>query len=185
MNNPNVTESLRKYIEDFLKECTDRQLSGSTVQTYRGYLQQFCVFIEGMDGELTEENVRNYFDTVQKKYKQTTAKAKFAPVSLFLDYLVIHQILPENPIYRLKGKQKSKLHRQKVLAQVTDAEKADFYAAMERDCPTWNLLTEKEKEEEFQGHKSIMQHSKEASEIAKKLQNLCKDARQDNKGGKV
>ena len=162
-------ENLRKYLEDFLKEAADRKLSGNTVQIYRVYLQQFCVFIEGMDGELTEESVRIYLDTVQKKYKQTTAKAKIASVSLFLDYLAIHQILPENPIYRLKGKQKNKLHRQKVLTQVTDTEKADFYDAMERDCPTWNLLAEKEKEEEFHVHKSIMQHSKEADSISKRL----------------
>lgn len=165
-------ENLRKYLEDFLKEAADRKLSGNTVQKYRVYLKQFCAFIEGMDGELTEENVRSYLDAVQKKYKQNTAKAKIAPVSLFLDYLVIRQILPENLIYRLKGKQKTKLHRQKLLTQATDNEKADFFARMERDCPTWNLLSEKQKEEEFQGHKSIIQHSKEADSISKRLQFL-------------
>lgn len=180
MNNVDGYGSLRKYVEGFLEDCAARQLSESTLTMYRVNLQQFCAFIEGVDGGLTEGNVRSYFDAVQKEFKQTSAKAKISAASRFLDYLTIRQALAENPINRLKGEQKTEQRRQKAVGQATDAEKADFYAAMEVH-PAWNLLTKKQKEEEFRSHKYLEQLLKEVDEIAKKLQlNPRWGAEQDN-----
>lgn len=105
MNNLGAVSNLNIHINAFLNECEARNLSVSTLKSYRLNLRQFCGFLEDRVGGVTGDNVFAFISYLQEKYNPASVNQKIATITLFMDYLTGIQVIPENPAKKLDIRQ--------------------------------------------------------------------------------
>ncbi len=91
----NLQESIRKYITF----CTEQKtLSPKTTKAYQTDLRQFADFSRNT---FDREQLRSYITRLHKQFKPKTAKRKIAALKAFTHYLMVQDIISENPFDKI------------------------------------------------------------------------------------
>lgn len=91
---------LSKQISNFLNYCKYRKtLSDKTLKAYSIDLIQFC---EHSNNSYCKESICNYIADLHKDFKPKTAKRKIASLKAFTHYLLIEDIIENNPFDKIE-----------------------------------------------------------------------------------
>ena len=101
MTPPTINEQIVQY----LSACKmTRGLDAKTLKAYQIDLIQFSNFVDTRVCELSKENIQDYLAVLHRKYKIKSVKRKIASLKAFMNYLEYENILPENPLNRMRIK---------------------------------------------------------------------------------
>mgnify|MGYP004534958111 CR=1 FL=1 len=91
----NLNEEISKYIRFCAEQKT---LSPKTTKAYRTDL---CQFSEHSRNAFDREHIRSYIIHLHKRFKPKTAKRKIAALKAFTHYLMVQDIISENPFNKI------------------------------------------------------------------------------------
>lgn len=91
----NLNEEISKYIRFCAEQKT---LSPKTTKAYRTDL---CQFSEHSQNAFDREHIRGYIIHLHKRFKPKTAKRKIAALKAFTHYLMVQDIISENPFNKI------------------------------------------------------------------------------------
>ncbi len=87
--------NLKTVEEKYIVCCTKQKaLNDKTIKAYKADLDQY---IEYSDGSLTKGTLNNYISWLHSKFKPRTVKRKIASLKAFVHYLLIEDVLENNP----------------------------------------------------------------------------------------
>ena len=96
---------LNKEIVVYLDFCKNqKKLSEKTVKAYSIDLMQFQQYISKSAAYLDKPGITGYITHLHKTFSPKTVKRKLASVKAFFSYLEFEEIIPENPMGRIKTK---------------------------------------------------------------------------------
>lgn len=87
------------YIDEFLNYCQyHKKLSNKTIRAYKIDLSQYKSFSD----ELSRQDLWDYIERLNKKYKPKTTKRKLATLKAFTHYLLLQDLIELNPFDKLE-----------------------------------------------------------------------------------
>lgn len=93
-------ENLTKYIPEFIEYCKYRKtLDNKTIKAYSTDLEQY---IRHMGSSFDKFSICEYISHLHKEYKPKTAKRKIATLKAFVHYLLIEDIIENNPFDKIE-----------------------------------------------------------------------------------
>ena len=92
-------EDITKYIPEFIRYCRYRKtLDNKTIKAYATDLEQYLEYVgNGLD----KSSICEYISHLHIKYKPKTAKRKIATLKAFVHYLLIEDIIENNPFDKI------------------------------------------------------------------------------------
>lgn len=110
-------------IAQYLSYCKyEKGLDSKTQKAYKTDLLQFADYISGRGAELSKDNLQAYLSELYKRYKIKSVKRKIASLRAFFNYLEYEDILPVNPLNRMR----IKLHEPFLLPRTIQLETVDM-----------------------------------------------------------
>jgi site-specific recombinase XerD len=95
---------LKEAITNYLAYCEyQKKLSSKSIKAYKIDLEQFQRYTASENIPVKVE-ISAYITHLHKTYSPRTVKRKIASISAFLNYLEFEEILPENPMKKIKTK---------------------------------------------------------------------------------
>ena len=92
-------ENLAKYIPEFIQYCRYRKtLDSKTIKAYSTDLEQY---VDRVGGSVQKSSICEYISHLHKKYKPKTAKRKIATLKAFVHFLLIEDIIENNPFDKI------------------------------------------------------------------------------------
>lgn len=89
------------HIKDFLNYCQyQKNLSSKTVSAYSLDLYQYRIHT----CDINKESIYSYIEKLNKKYKPKSVKRKIASLKAFVRFLLIHDIIENNPFDKIEIK---------------------------------------------------------------------------------
>lgn len=114
--------NINMLIAQYLSYCKyEKGLDVKTQKAYKTDLLQFADYITGRDSNLSKDNLQAYLTELHKRYKIKSVKRKIASLRAFLNYLEYENILPDNPLNRMR----IKLHEPFLLPRTIPLETVD------------------------------------------------------------
>lgn len=93
-------ENLTKYISEFIEYCKYRKtLDNKTIKAYSTDLEQY---IRHTGSSFDKISICEYISHLHKEYKPKTAKRKIATLKAFVHYLLIEDIIENNPFDKIE-----------------------------------------------------------------------------------
>lgn len=93
-------ENITKYIPEFIQYCRYRKtLDNKTIKAYFTDLEQY---IKHVGNSLDKTSICKYLSHLHIKYKPKTAKRKIATLKAFVHYLLIEDIIENNPFDKIE-----------------------------------------------------------------------------------
>lgn len=93
-------ENLTKYISEFIEYCKYRKtLNNKTIKAYSTDLEQY---IRHTGSSFDKFSICEYISHLHKEYKPKTAKRKIATLKAFVHYLLIEDIIENNPFDKIE-----------------------------------------------------------------------------------
>lgn len=87
------------YIDEFLNYCQyHKKLSDKTIRAYKIDLLQYKSFSD----ELSRQDLWDYIEFLNKKYKPKTTKRKLATLKAYTHYLLLQDLIELNPFDKLE-----------------------------------------------------------------------------------
>ena len=109
-------------ITEYLSYCKyEKGLTAKTQKAYKTDLLQFVDYISDKEADLSKENLQAYLSELHRRYRIKSVKRKIASLRSFLDYLEYEDILPDNPLNRMR----IKLHEPFLLPKTIPLETID------------------------------------------------------------
>lgn len=124
---------LKSLVGNYLGNC-ERQnnLDKKTVKAYKIDLEQFILFMNGIDDFYKKDEVIRYIQHLNSlNFKVKTIKRKIASVKAFFSYLDYEEIIEINPFYKIKLKIKEPLILPKTI-YLKDIERLFEYIYLEK-----------------------------------------------------
>jgi len=92
--------NLTNLCADFMNECKNgRGLNAKTLKAYAIDLKQYRQYALN---KLDKETISNYIMELHMKYKPKTCKRKIAVLKAFVHYLLLQEVISNNPFDRIK-----------------------------------------------------------------------------------
>ena len=92
-------KNLFKYVPDFIDYCEFRKtLNSKTIKAYSTDLNQLFTHIQCLD----KTSICKYISFLHQKYKPKTCRRKIATLKAFVHYLIIEDILKNNPFDKIE-----------------------------------------------------------------------------------
>lgn len=129
-------------IAQYLLYCKyEKGLDSKTQKAYKTDLLQFANYIADKDSDLSKDNLQAYLTELHRRYKIKSVKRKIASLRAFFNYLEYEDILPENPLNRMR----IKLHEPFLLPRTIPLETVDAilkcaYRQSRLSCNTPNQM---------------------------------------------
>ena len=125
--------TLKSLVRNYLENCKEQNnLDNKTVKAYRIDLEQFILFMDGIDGFYKKEEIVRYVQHLNSlNFKVKTIKRKIASVKAFFSYLEYEEIIEINPFYKIKLKIKEPLILPKTIS-INDIEKLFEHIYLEK-----------------------------------------------------
>jgi len=96
--------TLKEAIANYLAYCKyQKKLSSKSIKAYKIDLDQLQRYIT-FENILVKTKISAYITHLHKTYSPRTVKRKIASIRAFLNYLEFEEILPENPMKKIKTK---------------------------------------------------------------------------------
>lgn len=97
--------NVNMLIAQYLSYCKyEKGLDSKTQKAYKTDLLQFADYIMDRGFELSKDNLQAYLTELHGKYKTKSVKRKVASLKAFFNYLEYEDILPINPLNRMRIK---------------------------------------------------------------------------------
>ena len=97
-----MSPSVKALIEEFLCDLSNAGRSWHTIRNYRSDLYRFAGYYGGEIEDLKTDHLRQYLQTLVGKAPSTRGR-NFASLNKFLNWCARFEIIPANPLARLKG----------------------------------------------------------------------------------
>lgn len=115
--------SVNMLIAQYLSHCKyEKGLDVKTQKAYKTDLRQFADYITDRGAELSKDNLQAYLTELHRRYKIKSVKRKLASLRAFFNYLEYEDILPDNPLNRMR----IKLHEPFLLPRTIPLETVDM-----------------------------------------------------------
>lgn len=115
--------NVNMLIAQYLTYCKyEKGLDSKTQKAYKTDLLQFADYISDRGAELSKDNLQAYLTELHKRYKIKSVKRKIASLRAFFNYLEYEDILPVNPLNRMR----IKLHEPFLLPRTIPLETVDM-----------------------------------------------------------
>lgn len=115
--------NVNMLIAQYLSYCKyEKGLDSKTQKAYKTDLLQFADYIIDRGSELSKDNLQAYLTELHGKYKTKSVKRKVASLKAFFNYLEYEDILPLNPLNRMR----IKLHEPFMLPRTIPLETVDM-----------------------------------------------------------
>lgn len=128
--------NVNMLIAQYLSYCKyEKGLDSKTQKAYKTDLLQFANYISGRGAELSKDNLQAYLTELHKRYKIKSVKRKIASLKAFFNFLEYEDILPDNPMNRMR----IKLHEPFLLPRIIPLETVDMilqYAYKQKRLPS-------------------------------------------------
>ena len=126
--------TLKSLVRNYLGNCEGQNnLDKKTVKAYKIDLEQFILFMNGIDDFYKKDEVVRYIQHLNSlNFKVKTIKRKIASVKAFFSYLDYEEIIEINPFYKIKLKIKEPLILPKTIS-IKDIEKLFEYIYIEKN----------------------------------------------------
>ena len=137
--------TLKFLVRNYLGNCEGQNnLDKKTVKAYKIDLEQFILFMNGIDDFYKKDEVVRYIQHLNSlNFKVKTIKRKIASVKAFFSYLDYEEIIEINPFYKIKLKIKEPLILPKTIS-LKDIEKLFEYIYIEKNKYNENSYKYKE-----------------------------------------
>lgn len=137
--------TLKSLVRNYLGNCEGQNnLDKKTVKAYKIDLEQFILFMNGIDDFYKKDEVVRYIQHLNSlNFKVKTIKRKIASVKAFFSYLDYEEIIEINPFYKIKLKIKEPLILPKTIS-LKDIEKLFEYIYIEKNKYNENSYQYKE-----------------------------------------
>lgn len=137
--------TLKSLVRNYLGNCEGQNnLDKKTVKAYKIDLEQFMLFMNGIDDFYKKDEVVRYIQHLNSlNFKVKTIKRKIASVKAFFSYLDYEEIIEINPFYKIKLKIKEPLILPKTIS-LKDIEKLFEYIYSEKSKYNENSYKYKE-----------------------------------------
>ena len=137
--------TLKSLVRNYLGNCAGQNnLDKKTVKAYKIDLEQFILFMNGIDDFYKKDEVVRYIQHLNSlNFKVKTIKRKIASVKAFFSYLDYEEIIEINPFYKIKLKIKEPLILPKTIS-LKDIEKLFEYIYIEKNKYNENSYKYKE-----------------------------------------
>lgn len=137
--------TLKSLVGNYLGNCEwQNHLDKKTVKAYKIDLEQFILFMNGIDDFYRKDEVVRYIQHLNSlNFKVKTIKRKIASVKAFFSYLYYEGIIEVNPFYKIKLKIKEPLILPKTIS-LKDIEKLFEYIYLEKNNYAENSYKYKE-----------------------------------------
>ncbi|RRD92758.1 integrase [Clostridiales bacterium COT073_COT-073] len=137
--------TLKSLVRNYLGNCEGQNnLDKKTVKAYKIDLEQFILFMNGIDDFYRKDEVVRYIQHLNSlNFKVKTIKRKIASVKAFFSYLDYEEIIEMNPFYKIKLKIKEPLILPKTIS-LKDIEKLFEYIYLEKSKYNENSYKYKE-----------------------------------------
>jgi len=137
--------TLKSLVRNYLGNCEGQNnLDKKTVKAYKIDLEQFILFMNGIDDFYKKDEVVRYIQHLNSlNFKVKTIKRKIASVKAFFSYLDYEEIIEINPFYKIKLKIKEPLILPKTIS-IKDIEKLFEYIYIEKNKYNENSYKYKE-----------------------------------------
>lgn len=114
--------NINMLIAQYLSYCKyEKGLDVKTQKAYNIDLLQFAEYISEKGDDLSKDNLQAYLTELHKRYKIKSVKRKIASLRAFFNYLEYEDILPDNPLNRMR----IKLHEPFLLPRTIPLETVD------------------------------------------------------------
>lgn len=115
--------SINMLIAQYLSYCKyEKGLDDKTQKAYRTDLFQFSDYISDRGADISKDNLQAFLTELHRKFKIKSVKRKIASLRAFLNYLEYEDILPDNPLNRMR----IKLHEPFLLPRTIPLETVDL-----------------------------------------------------------
>lgn len=115
--------NVNMLIAQYLTYCKyEKGLDAKTQKAYNTDLLQFADYISDKGSDLSKDNLQAYLTELHKRYKIKSVKRKIASIRAFFSYLEYEDILPDNPLNRMR----IKLHEPFMLPRTISLETVDM-----------------------------------------------------------
>lgn len=115
-------KNVNMLIEQYLSYCKyEKCLDSKTQRAYKTDLLQFADYTLDKNADLSKDNLQAYLTELHKRYKIKSVKRKIASLRAFFNYLEYEDILPDNPLNRMR----IKLHEPFLLPRTIPLETVD------------------------------------------------------------
>ena len=137
--------TLKSLVRNYLGNCEGQNnLDKKTVKAYKIDLEQFILFMNGIDDFYKKDEVVRYIQHLNSlNFKVKTIKRKIASLKAFFSYLDYEEIIEINPFYKIKLKIKEPLILPKTIS-LKDIEKLFEYIYIEKSKYNENSYKYKE-----------------------------------------
>lgn len=136
---------LKSLVRNYLENCKGQNnLDKKTVKAYKIDLEQFILFMGGIDDFYKKDEIVRYIQHLNSlNFKVKTIKRKIASVKAFFSYLNYEEIMEINPFHKIKLKIKEPLILPKTIS-TKDIEKLFEYIYLEKSNYNENSYKYKE-----------------------------------------
>lgn len=115
--------NVNMLIAQYLSYCKyEKGLDPKTQKAYKTDLLQFADYILDRGSVLSKDNLQVYLTELHRRYKIKSVKRKIASLKAFFNYLEYEDILPDNPLNRMR----IKLHEPFLLPRTISLETVDM-----------------------------------------------------------
>lgn len=115
--------NVNMLITQYLSYCKyEKGLDSKTQKAYKTDLLQFADYILDRESVLSKDNLQVYLTELHRRYKIKSVKRKIASLKAFFNYLEYEDILPDNPLNRMR----IKLHEPFLLPRTISLETVDM-----------------------------------------------------------
>ena len=115
--------NVNMLIAQYLSYCKyEKGLDPKTQKAYKTDLLQFADYILDKESVLSKDNLQVYLTELHRRYKIKSVKRKIASLKAFFNYLEYEDILPDNPLNRMR----IKLHEPFLLPRTISLETVDM-----------------------------------------------------------
>lgn len=116
-------KNINILIAQYLSYCKyEKGLGAKTQKAYNTDLLQFADYILDRESGLSKDNLQVYLTELHRRYKIKSVKRKIASLKAFFNYLEYEDILPDNPLNRMR----IKLHEPFLLPRTISLETVDL-----------------------------------------------------------
>ena len=114
--------NISEFVAQYLTHCKfEKGLDSKTQKAYQTDLLQFADYIKNRGADLSKDSLQAYLTELHGKYKIKSVKRKIASLRAFFNYLEYEDILPYNPLNRMR----IKLHEPFLLPRTIPLETVD------------------------------------------------------------
>lgn len=93
---------ITEYAADYLSFCEyQKKLSSKTLKAYRIDLNQFCNFVNTLNGNISKADINQYITHLHKNFKAKSVKRKLASMKAFFNYLKSEEMIADNPFEKM------------------------------------------------------------------------------------